>query len=154
PHELAVLDVKAAFCQALKLHPHLSIPNFSTWPKLHEFRVPFRNRRRESVRPDGFFQVIERTSSGPQQHSFFLEVDRSTESQQILTAKATDYRDYYRSGGFARRNGAPRSEFKKFPFRVLLVCVSQERLKNTAESLLSGNPSIRTQVHLSTLDAI
>ena len=57
----------------------------------------------------------------------------------------------YRSGGFAVRNGAPRSDYKKFPFRVLMVFKTAERRNNTAERLVQGNPPILKLTYLSTL---
>lgn len=82
---------------------------------------------------------------------FFLDLDRSSERQEILVGKGRAYLEYYRSGGFALREGASRAEFKAFAFRVLLVCKSAERRNNAAERLIQNNPPILTQVCLSTL---
>ena len=48
-------------------------------------------------------------------------------------------------------NGAERSAYKEFPFRVLMVFKSAERRNNTAERLLQNNPPILTQACLATL---
>jgi hypothetical protein len=57
-HELAILDVKAAFYEAIKKEPHLAIAEFSTWPLLHQFQV--RDTHSPSsivVKPDGFIRI-------------------------------------------------------------------------------------------------
>jgi hypothetical protein len=51
----------------------------------------------------------------------------------------------------AERNGAPRSEFRDFPFRVLFVFKTAERRNNTARDLIYSNPPIREQVLLTTM---
>src|SRR5712691_3504614 len=54
-HELAVMDVKAAFFSALKKSATFSIAEFSTWPLLHQFRGPRPGHEAEVlVKPDGF----------------------------------------------------------------------------------------------------
>jgi hypothetical protein len=68
----------------------------------------------------------------------------------VLTDRAACYLGYYRSGGFAEKNGGQRSEFKDFPFRVLMVLKSAERRNNIAEHLVYGTPPILTQVWLTT----
>lgn len=84
------------------------------------------------------------------EHTFFLELDRSSETQEKLVARAGSYLDYYRSGGFAVRNGGTRADFKEYPFRVLMVFKTAERRNNTAERLLQNTPPILTHVWLST----
>ena len=156
-HELEVMDVKAAFYSALKNSKTFSIAEFSTWPRLHEFKA-----RRSGydgaevlVKPDGFIRIHEKEKDGGvSEHTFFLEVDRSTETQAILVSRAGCYLDYYKSGGFAVRNGASHSAYKEFPFRVLIVLKSAERRDNTAEKLLHSNPPIRTLIYLSTFSEV
>jgi Replication-relaxation len=152
-HELAVMDVKAAFHSPLKTSDKFSIVEFSTWPRLHEFKAARSGYSGEEVlvKPDGFIRIEEiEKQGGLSEHTFFLEVDRSTETQQTLVSRAGCYLDYYKSGGFAMRNGALRSAYKDFPFRVLIVLKNAERRNNTAERLLENNPPILTQVYLST----
>ena len=84
------------------------------------------------------------------EHTFFLEVDRSSETQDTLLNRASCYLDHYKSGGFAVQNDAPRSAYKEFPFRVLIVLKNAERRNNTAERLLQSNPPILTLAYLST----
>lgn len=46
-HELEVMDVKAAFCSALRRSDLFSIAEFSTWPRLDEFKAMRPNHRTE-----------------------------------------------------------------------------------------------------------
>jgi hypothetical protein len=146
------MDVKAAFHTALAKSEKFSIHQFQTWPQLYEFSADRSGRGAEIlVKPDGFINFHEKESDGIYERVFFLEVDRSTEKQDILVDRAACYVNFYRHGGFAVRNGAPRSEFQKFPFRVLMVFKNAERRNNTAERLLNNNPAILTQICLTTL---
>jgi Replication-relaxation len=156
-HELEVMDVKAAFCSALKSSATFSIAEFSTWPRLHEFKAmrPGYAGTEVLVKPDGFIRIHEKEKDGGvSEHTFFLEVDRSTETQGTLINRAACYLDHYKSGGFAVANNAQRSAYKEFPFRVLFVLKSTERRNNTAARLLESNPPIRTLVYLSTLKEV
>jgi len=150
-HELEVMDVKAAFHTALAKSDKFTIAHFSTWPLLYEFTAVRSGHGAETlVKPDSFIRFHEREPDGIYERTFFLEVDRSTEKQDILVDRAACYVDFYRSGGFAVRNGFSRSEFQKVPFRVLMVFKTIERRNNTAERLLNNNPPIRTQICLTT----
>ncbi len=155
-HELEVMDVKAAFYSALKNSQEFSIAEFSTWPLLHQFRTLRPGHETEILaKPDGFIRIHETESGGGlSEHTFFLEVDRSTETQETLVKRSSCYLDYYKSGGFAVANGRPRSAYKEFPFRVLLVLKSAERRNNTAQRLFESNPPIRTLVYLATLKEV
>jgi hypothetical protein len=106
------------------------------------------------LKPDGFLRIHEKDADGIFEHSFFLEVDRSTETLDTLARKALCYLNFYQTGGLAVRAGYPRSDFKDFPFRVLMVCKTAERRTNIAERLLTNQPPILTQVWLSTLDEV
>jgi hypothetical protein len=153
-HELEVMDVKAAFHSAIKVMPSRAIATFSTWPSLHEFKAyrPGKKSAEVLVKPDGFILIHETEADGSKfERTFFLEVDRSTETQDVLAERAGCYLDYYKSGGFAVRNGATRADYKQFPFRVLMVFKSAERRNNTAERLLQGAQPIFKQVCLATL---
>jgi len=148
-HELAVMDVKAAFHSALNASPTFSVAEFSTWPRLHEFEADV------LVKPDGFIRIHEKeTDGGLSEHTFFLEVDRSSETLDTLVSRAQAYISYYKTGGFAAKHGAPRSAFKDYPFRLLIVLKTAERRNNVTEALLQGLPPILTQVYLSTIDAV
>ena len=52
------------------------------------------------------------------------------------------------------RNGAERSAYKKFPFRVLMVFKNAERRNNTAARLLAHTPPILSLVCLSTFEEV
>jgi Replication-relaxation len=156
-HELEVMDVKAAFHSAIRKTELFSTAEFSTWPLLNQFEA-FRDGHSAAevlVKPDGFIRIHEKEKNdGLSEHTFFLELDRSTETQDTLVTRAGCYFDYYKSGGFAVRNGAPRSDYKAFPFRVLMVFKNAERRNNTAERLLQNNPPIFTHACLSTFEEV
>jgi hypothetical protein len=151
-HELEVMDVKAAFHSAAAKVENASMAEFGTWPLLHQFDVSRNGYGETTVKPDGFIRIHEKEKNGDvSEHVFFLEVDRSSESLDTLVVKAACYLAYYQSGGFAERNGAPRTAFSEYPFRVLIVCKSAERRNNTALRLLQNKPPIFTHAHLTTL---
>jgi hypothetical protein len=156
-HELEVADVKAGFHSAIAPLSHLSLVEFSTWPLLNQFEAYRSSYGGEAVlvKPDGFIRIREQSSADDvSEYTYFLEVDRSTETQDTLVTRAGCYLDYYKSGGFAVRNRAPRSAFKDYPFRVLMVFKTAERRNNTAERLLQHNPPILTQVCLTTFEEV
>jgi hypothetical protein len=154
-HELEVMDVKAAIYSVVKSERAFSITEFTTWPLLCKFEVRHGAGKIDSVRPDGFFRIHRETLDGlGNENSFFLEVDRSTEKYDTLVSRAVCYLDYYQSGAFAERNGAERSQFRSYPFRVLMVLKSEERRNNIVEQLLRLDPPILSQVWLSTLEEV
>ncbi len=156
-HELEIMDAKAAFHSAIKQTESFSVAEFSTWPLLFQFQVAqhWQSGTQVVVKPDGFIRIHEKEADGGvSEHTFFIEVDRSTERQEILLKKALCYMDYYRTGGFAVKNGAVRSAYKDFPFRVLMVLKTAERRNNIAERLLQSTPTILTQVWLSTFQEV
>jgi hypothetical protein len=120
--------------------PSLSVAEFCTWPMLHEFTVyhPGRNGAEMPMRPDGFIRLHQTENGEKFEHAFFLELDRSNETQNKLISKAICYFEHYKSGDFAIRSGGTREDFKKFPFRVLMVVPNSERRNNTAERLLQN----------------
>lgn len=159
-HELDVMAVKAALVPAIDALDRFTVVEFSTWPLLFEFRARHSGdshgyRKEITVKPDGFIRLHEQEPGGGlSEHTFYLEVDRSNETQGRLAAKAACYLDHYRNGGLAVRNGQPRSAYKDFPFRVLMVFKNAERRNNTAERLLQLTPPILTQVWLTTFEEI
>jgi hypothetical protein len=152
-HELEIMDVRAAMTEALERNGY-SVPEFSTWPKLYEFVARQAGGGMTLVKPDGFIRVLRSIHPNKWGDMFFLEVDRSTEEQQILADRASCYRDYYERGGLASRFGRPRSEFKQYPFVVLMTFKTAERRNNTAERLLLSHAPIRNQVWLTTLPEV
>lgn len=153
-HELDVLDIKAAFASALRLHRSLNLIDFSTWPALHQFHVTPPGRRRTLVRADGLIRIHETVDEERFEHVFFLERDRSSESQNILVHRAVCYREFYKRGGLAVWNGKSAEEFESHPFRVLMVLQNDERRNNTAERLLECSPPILSQVWLTTYNEL
>lgn len=155
-HELEIMDVKAAFHGALAQSDKFSISEFSTWPLLHQFETSRHSHGADILtKPDGFIRIHEsEVNTKGFAHDCFLEVDRSSESQDALVAKACCYLEFFKSGGFAVRNGGTRDEFKDFPFRVLMVLKSAERRNNTAERLAQNNPPILALVWLTTFAEI
>jgi len=152
-HELEIMDVKASFHSALSKSDRFSIVEFTTWPRLYQFAVSKGTYGTDTpVKPDGFIRIHEKEAGTKGfAHDCFLEVDRSSETQDTLAARASCYVEYYRSGGFAKWNGAELSDYKDYPYRVLMVLKTAERRNNTAERLLQNNPPILTQVCLSTM---
>jgi Replication-relaxation len=151
-HELEVMDVKAAFHSTIHKTENFAVTEFSTWPLLHQFDSVHLNRGADVlVKPDGFVRVHEHDADGGVfEHSFFLELDRSSQTQDTLATRAGAYLEHYRSGGFAIKNGATRDAYKEYPFRVLFVFKNAERRNNMAERLLQSMPPILTLVYLST----
>lgn len=154
-HELEVMDVKTALHSALRENATFSIVEFSTWPLLFQFEAvrPGYGGVASLVQPDGFIRIHEKEPEGDGlcEHTFFLEVDRSSETLDKLVGQAGSYLDYFKSGGFAVRNGAEPSAYKEYPFRVLMVFKTAERRNNIAERLLQNTPPIFTQILLATM---
>ncbi len=155
-HELEVMDVKAAFHAAIRKTERFTVSEFTTWPLLNQFEVSRQGYGADIlVKPDGFVRIHEKEDGAKGFiHDCFLEVDRSTETQEILVTRAACYLDHYKSGGFAVAQGATRSAYKEYPFRVLVVLKTAERRNNTALRLLQNIPPILTQVCLTTLDEV
>lgn len=152
-HELEIMDVKTSFFRALADSQQFSIAEFGTWPLLYQFETTRIGHGGDAiVRPDGFIRIREADENPKGSfREFFLEVDRSSESQDTLVNKAACYREYYRTGGFAVRNGASRTDYEMFPFRVLIVLKSAERRNNFAERLIQINPPVLRMTWLTTL---
>ncbi len=159
-HELEVMDVRAAFHRALTESTVFSVRAFKTWPLLYQFKAPRGEWGGEiDVKPDGLVRIHEAgVGSKGFMHNFFLEVDRSAETQDRLISKAVSYREYYATGGFAVFCGVNRSLLdadpsllNKYPFRVLIVCKTAERRNNAAIGLLNCSPPIMTMPCLTTM---
>jgi hypothetical protein len=152
-HELNVMDVRAALTSTAEAAGY-SVVEFATWPKLFQFMANQPGTGEVLVKPDGFIRIQGEDADGQFEDMFFLEVDRSSEEQETLALRAACYRDFYTRGGLASRFGRPRTEFKQFPFVVLMTFKNAERRNNTAERLLLNHPPIRNQVWLSTLKEV
>jgi Replication-relaxation len=152
-HELEVMDVKTAFHAAIRSIEIFSVAEFTTWPSLNQFIAsrPGRDAEEVLVKPDGFVRIHEtEANDGLSEHTLFLELDRSTETLDTLVSRALCYLDYYKSGSFAVKNGASRSSYRDFPFRVLFVFKTAERRNNFAERLIRNLPPVLTNAWLST----
>jgi hypothetical protein len=107
------------------------------------------------IKPDGFVRLHEQAPDGDLfEHFLFLEVDRSTEPRETLARRAFGYQDFYRRGGLALRYGSTREAYRDFPFRVLMVFLTEERRNNMAERLLQNEPPVLTMVWLTTFSEI
>jgi hypothetical protein len=147
------LRFRKAWATAIARNESLRLAEFSTWPTLYQFKACRSNGERVIVKPDGFIRIHEKESDGGiSGHTFFLEVDRSTEALDVLRQRAHSYLDYYRSGGFAIRRGGRSDEYKKFPFRVFWVCKSVQRQQNIIERFYAGTPPILMQALIGTLE--
>jgi len=154
-HELAVMDVKAAFYRAAKDHPQVSIAEFSTWPRLFRFRVRLPSGRMAWLCPDAFIRLHEKADDGSVHESlFYAEIDRSTESHDILRRKASGYLDHFQTGGMAIKFGQPREEYKQFGFRVLWVFRNAERRNNAGQAFLTNRPPVTTQAWMTTMSEL
>ena len=156
-HELDVMSVKSFYTTVLAEHQQYTLVEFSTWPKLYDFRATrpvaqdgWTVNKEGWMQPDGFIRIHETTSGGIAEHCFFLEVDRSGETQSVIASKAIGYRDYYRTGGFAKRMGYDRNDPASCPFRVLMTFISAERRNNAAATLCTQDPPFKGQVWLAT----
>jgi hypothetical protein len=153
-HELEVMDVKTAFYAAIK-QIDVSVLEFTTWPLLHQFASRAENGCGMVVKPDAFVRLTARKPNEvTPEHAFFVELDRSTETQAMLVSRASRYAEHYRSGNYAHRNGGTRVEYRKFPFRVLYILKTAERRNNTSELLLHCDPPILAHVWLTTFEEI
>lgn len=139
-HELAVLDLKVAFHLAAGASHNLSLVEFCTWPALNEFVAAGR-----IVKPDAFVRLDELLGDGRvRKHAFYVELDRSTETLDILVTRA---RSYVAHRKFASKE---RTDVSQAAFRVLYVLQSDERRKNIARRLLTSTPPVLSLVSLAT----
>src|ERR1043166_5731419 len=146
-HELDVQEVKAALTVAVNATEHFRMDTFQTWPLLYQFQVAF-GRGEVLVKPDAFIRIIEEDADGKEfERMFFLEVDRSTESQDVIGKRAACYREYFQSGRFAQWRGGKRDDFREYPFRVLWTFKTLARRDYAARSMLALNPPVRTLSH-------
>ena len=152
-HELDVMDVRAALTLAVRSLRGFDVEEFSTWPMLYQFEACGTDGRSVLVKPDGLIRIRETDLEGTlYEHTFFLEVDRSTETQEILAERAACYRDYYRSGALARQLHGQDAKPEDVPFRVLFVFKTAERRNNAAERLLRLHPPVLRQAWLTTFE--
>ncbi len=146
-HENDVMDFVTALTSVLRSHQTIELHQAQTWPLLFEFSFADSRGLEKTAKPDAYIACRERAmgSGGNESNefNFFVEIDRSNETQDRVADKLSAYRIYYQSGGFAEWIGASAEEYKTYPFRVLMLFISQERRNNAAEKILQQtNPSL------------
>jgi hypothetical protein len=146
-HELDVIDARAAFTKAIRAKPHLTLNEFSTWPRMFEFETHVGGRGPIKIKPDGFVRI----QTGEVEHHLFLEVDRSTERLEALCQRIRGYLNFYRVGAYATRRGYSKERYKEFPFRVMLIFRNRERRNNVAARLIANVPPILTMALMTTM---
>jgi hypothetical protein len=149
-HELMIGDVRTSFITALRASTRFEKFEFEVWQRRYEFVVN-RGHGAKPVKPDGRIQLFEK-GEGDDPFNFFVEVDTGSEKlERILVEKCLNYREYFRSGGFAVFRGGKREQFKDFPFQVLVVVMSEKRRNNLAELLLRTTPPFSQMILITTL---
>jgi hypothetical protein len=103
------------------------------------------------MKPDGHIRFIEKEDDGKEEHHFFFEADTGSEKLELVVEKCLNYREHYRSGGYAVFCGGKREEYKELPFRVLIVCNSERRRNNLLGKLLETEPPFSTMILVTTL---
>jgi hypothetical protein len=127
-HETALRDIKSAWYRRERMG-ELRIEEFSLDSHDLEFSTSH-----GSVRPDGYVRIC-RPTELTKLH-FFIELDRGTESLDRLDWRVAQYWHFYKAGGFAIRMGQNAEEFKRLPFRVILLLESRARMMNMSQVLL------------------
>lgn len=131
-HILAVNDFRINFGTAAEKHPHVQFKRWINEMDIqdeYETRVQGRLIKRR-IRPDGYGRYSYRGKL----FSFFVEVDRATETNGRFERKARSYMDYSHSGRYHQTFGVTF-------FRVLTVTTSLRRLENlkaTTSGLVNG----------------
>lgn len=127
-HELAVMDAKVALTTAIERVDGYVITAFSTWPLL----IQFQGCDGRCVKPDGYLRLMRPLNAASLlDESVYLEIDRGTEGQDTVVAKALAYAAHSGSSAFARWLGADEAE--TVHFRTLFVFVSRPHCGSAAE---------------------
>jgi len=125
-HVLAVNDFRINFETATEEHPQVQLERWINEIDLqdeYETRTAGRLTKR-LIRPDGYGRYSYRRRL----YSFFLELDRATETNGRFERKARNYLDYGKSGRYHQTFGV------KF-FRVLVVTTTLRRLENLKDTI-------------------
>ena len=154
-HELSVIDCKAVIFAAIQKHPKLSIAEFSTCPLLFQFRTfhPATGER-VLVKPDGFLRLVHLHPDDRVEQQFYLEVDRSTESQETLIAKLQCYQDHLKRQRQVLKLRGVASSFREFPPRVLVVCRTINRRENLTDRLIRSKLLIGNSASVITMEEL
>ena len=139
-HELQVMDVKAAIYKAVRASPEIEIERFCTWPHLCEIGGGGKAWSQIAwiARPDGFL----RFRRDRRLHCIFLELDRSTESQGTLLAKAKRYASYQAS------------EPGRKPATIHFIFSTDARKRNAELTFAKSPLSGRIRIRSSTLEEV
>jgi len=148
-HELMIGDVRTSFIVAMQRSKELELTDFNVWPRRYDFTVSH-GHNRVNVKPDGHLRFSEKRNDEDFEYDFFLEVDTGSETLDRVVEKCVSYREYHRSGGYAVFCGGKKDESKSYPFRVLVVCRSEDRRNNLAERLLQAKPPFSTMILITT----
>lgn len=146
-HEMDVGDMKAAVHTAAR-SANLTVREFITWPRLISFRTQRQLAggftRSMAVSPDGFIRLVQQRGDERLEHLLFLEVDRSTETLRRIVSRMAGYLAHYQSGNFSKWMGGQADQAAAYPFRVLWLFKSRQRLMHFAAACLAHRPAIRT----------
>ena len=120
-HVLAVNDFRIGFESAVEKHPDLELER---WINERAIQDEYKTRKdgrviRRRIRQDGYGRYWYKGKL----YSFFLELDRSTETNVKFGSKVRHYLDYDASGRYSQLYGV------KF-FKVLVVTTTTRRLMN------------------------
>jgi hypothetical protein len=136
-HHLEIQSIKAALFAACRATEGVSLSHFQA--PGHELLS--KQHLCAALRPDASLRLdLQDGSSNNHPLFYFLEIDRSTETQGILMQKAARYLEYSR-----RREGFPTHRF-----RVLFVFTTKARRDNTAVRLLTAEPRMHSLIWLTT----
>lgn len=149
-HELMVADVRTAFTVAMRGSERFDDLAFDVWPRRYEFSVNV-GHGHVPMKPDGHVRFTESLDDGESEYHFFFEADTGSEKLDLVVEKCLNYREHYRTGGYAVFCGEKREDYKANPFRVLVVCQSEKRRNNLAEKLLETQPPFSTMILITTL---
>lgn len=142
-HELLLADCLSSIKRAAEGNNRLTEISVAEAEVTYTVDCPTHNCR-ENVTPDA---VV--TARGEETDHFFLEIDRSTESQSHLVHLAEQYHAHHRSGML--RQILTSEPAARPRMRVLFIMVSADRLNTTARFLRKFT-SIRTLIWLCLAD--
>jgi len=152
-HEMEVGLVKASVHRSAR-RDQINVDRFVTWPRLIRFRNPDGRSPQKHVSPDGYFQLRVDRGESSTRYTFFVEVDRGTETISRIVARAASYVEHYKSGAYAKRNGGDPAQPKHHPFRVLWTFPSRSRLVNFARACREAHPPILKMMWLATIEDV
>ena len=124
-HVLAVNDFRINLEAAAENHPQVQLKRWINETDIQDdYKTHTKGRFvKRHIRPDGYGRYL----YGGRLFSFFLELDRATETNSRFQRKVRSYMDYARSGRYQQTYGV------RF-FRVLTVTTSLGRLKNLVDT--------------------